>query len=204
MQLVLPIVVGGLLLSAAVALLDPEFARDVAAKEGTLEHVSHFILAAAVVAWWGAVLAPRTTQRWLTAAIAVMCMVILAEELDWGQVYGVGDIGAWVEDGDGHANLHNAWGGASYLLFALAPIILIGVVGWRRGDQPGRLPRRTDAVGLIVLAVASVGGTLLLPAAEGGIDETGEALLYAGLAWIAIRPRAPERPPSSSQGAGCG
>ena len=64
---------------------------------------------------------------------------------------------------------------------------MMAAVGWRRGDAPGRLPRRRDALGLGVLAVASVLGSLAWPAWEPVLDEVVETVLYLGLLWIAVR-----------------
>jgi hypothetical protein len=94
----------------------------------------------------------------------------------------------------GHGNLHNAWRGASYMVFALLPVVLVGVVGWRRGDAPGPLPRRRDAIGVLVLGVASLVGSLAWPAWERELDEAAETLFYAGLCWIVLRPAASGRP----------
>src|SRR5690606_7998376 len=67
------------------------------------------------------------------------------------------------------------------------PRRMMAAVGWRRGDAPGRLPRARDALGLGVLAVAPVLGSLAWPAWEPVLDEVVETVLYLGLLWIAVR-----------------
>ncbi len=177
----LPIVVGGGVVFAVLAVAAPAAFATVAAKEGPLEHVSHVVLLVAAMAWLRAALVAATvtrTERRVAIGLTVTCLVVLGEELDWGGVYGVGSL----------TNLHNAWSGASYLLFAIPVVVGVGVVGWRNPKNRGRLPRRRDAVGLAVLGVASLALTVLWPAGEAAVDEIGESLLYVGLAWMALRP----------------
>jgi hypothetical protein len=179
----LPVAVVGLVAFAGLALLVPEAAAALSAKEGPLEHLGHGLLALALVGWLVVMLRVRSDdgsrrERWLCAALVLMCAVLLGEELDWGRVYG------W----SGHGNLHNGWRGASYVAFAMLPVVLVGVVGWRRGEAPGRLPRRRDAIGVVVLGVASLGGSLAWPAWEPRLDEVVETLFYMGLCGVVLRP----------------
>jgi hypothetical protein len=179
----LPVAVVGLVAFAGLAFWWPEGAAALSAKEGPLEHLGHGLLSLALLGFLVAMLrargddAPRH-ERWLFAGLVLMCAVLLGEELDWGGVYG------W----SGHGNLHNAWRGASYVAFALLPVVLVGVVGWVRGEAPGRLPRRRDAIGLMVLGVASLVGSLAWPAWEPCLDEVVETLFYLGLCWVVLRP----------------
>ncbi len=188
----LGIVLIGSLAFAILAIVAPTTAASLAAKEGPLEHLSHAILPLALFAW--AVAAARArgpeakTERFIAIGLCLTCAIILGEELDWGSVYGITLLGDRLAAATGRANLHNAWSGGSYLLFALLPLTLIGVVGWRRGHTPGRLPGRRDAVGLIALGALSLGASLAWPAGEGLVDEVGETLLYLSLLWIAVRP----------------
>ncbi len=178
----LEVVLVGALTFGMLVVVSPEAAAWVAAKEGPLEHVGHLVLVAGVVAW---IVAARrmerdaTFDRRVAIGLALTCAAVLGEELDWGAVYGVGSLG----------NLHNAWSGASYLVFAMLPVGLIGVVGWRRGDDaPGRLPRRRDALGLVLLGGGTLAAVLLWPAGEPLVDEVSETLLYGALLWMALRP----------------
>jgi hypothetical protein len=189
---VLGVVVAGLLGFVILAGLDPAAAARLAAKEGPLEHASHGVLVVALCGWivaaWRARGDAHRLERRVCIGLALACALILAEELDWGRVYGVEPVAHVLAAATGRPNLHNAWHGASYVAFAMLPLVLVGVVGWRRGDAPGRLPARRDAVGLAVLGVASLGGSLAWPVWEPMLDEVVETLLYAGLAWISLRP----------------
>jgi hypothetical protein len=182
----LGVVVLGLFGFTLVAWLDPAQTRGMAAKEGSLEAAGEALLVAAVVGWlfaaWEARGDARRFERCVCIGLLLTCAIVLGEELDWG-----GALKAVI----GRPNLHNAWEGASYMLFALPVVLLVGVVGWRRGDAPGRLPARRDAVGLALLGAASLGGSLAWPAWELALDEAAETLLYAGLAWISLRPVGP-------------
>lgn len=188
----LGVVVTGLLGFVVLAGLDPATASRLAAKEGPLEHAGHGLLVLALCGWLVAVGRARGDadrfERRVCIGLAIACALILAEELDWGGVYGVDPVARALAAATGRPNLHNAWHGASYVAFAMLPLVLVGVVGWRRGDAPGRLPMRRDAVGLAVLGAASLGGSLAWPAWEPALDEVVETLLYAGLAWISLRP----------------
>lgn len=186
----LPIVLVGLVSFGAGLGLAPELTRSLAAKEGPLEHLSHGLLGVGLVAW--AIVAWRSRARSRSAAaaptLALWCGLVLGEELDWGGVYG------WVSGG---GNLHNAWHGASYLLFSIPVLLVVGWGGWRRGGAPGRLPRRVDAIGLGVLGLCAVVGTVAWPEIEALLDEVTETILYAGVVWIALRPARGEDDQSS-------
>jgi hypothetical protein len=188
----LPVAVVGLLAFATLAVLAPELAAALSTKEGPLEHLGHGLLLLAGLGWLRATLRARgddrRSERRLCAALALACVVILGEELDWGGVYGFTTLADVVHGASGRANLHNAWHGASYVVFAALPLLLVGVVGWRRGDAPGRLPGRRDAIALAILGVASLAGSLVWPTWEPRLDEVVETLLYVGLMWLALRP----------------
>ena len=178
----------GLAVFGALALVHPTTAAALAAKEGPLEQLGHWLLVLALFGWLGAVWHIRGRERWLCAVLALACAVMLGEELDWGGVLGWTPLADAVRDAVGHRNLHNAWKGGSYVLFAIPLAVIVGVMGWRRGDAPGPLPRRSDAIGLALLAAASLLGALARPQWEPRLDEVMETLLYAGLAVIALRP----------------
>ena len=160
----------------------PDVAARWAAKEGPIEHVSHAVLAVALVGWGVAAVRARGWARGLAFALASWCAVVLAEELDWGAVYGVHTIAnAWIAL-FGRPNLHNAWGGGSYLLFGV-PILGLIALGWRERCGVGR----GDAVALGVIIGASLLGTWLAEAFEPLLDEVSEASLYLLLATMAWR-----------------
>src|SRR5688572_14611872 len=106
---------------AGLALLAPTSAADLLAKEGPVEHASHLVLLLAVLAWTALAVRRRRPARLLAALAAAFLALVLAEELDWGAVYGWGGISQAVAGVFGHRNMHNAARGASYLLFA-APL----------------------------------------------------------------------------------
>lgn len=188
----LPIAAFGVLSFAVVAALGPELARAVAAKEGPLEHASHALLAGALLAWSIAAARARgdarRRERRRALLLALYVLVVLGEELDWGAVYGIEALASEVRALGGRANLHNAWSGASYVLFALPALVLVGGEGWRRPRARDRGPSRGDAIGLGVLAVSAVGGSLGWPQWEPELDEVVETLLYLSLLWMAVRP----------------
>lgn len=103
----------------ALVLAAPDPARRLLAKEGPLEQASHVVLLLAALAW--ARLATRSTAgaRLRSALLAVFLSFVLAEEIDWGAIYGAGAVGRAFATVFGHRNMHNALSGASYLLFAL-------------------------------------------------------------------------------------
>ncbi|MCX4241108.1 hypothetical protein [Paraliomyxa miuraensis] len=188
----LPCVVLGLLAVGLLVVPWPDAVARLAAKEGPLEHLGHGLLLVALVGWAVAAArargADRRRERGLCMALVATCALVLGEELDWGAVYGVTAGAEALHTALGHQNLHNAWRGASYLLFSLPVVLLVGVVGWRRGDALGRLPQRRDALGLGLLGVASVVGAWGGPRWEPVLDEVVETILYLGLSWMALRP----------------
>lgn len=188
----LPCTVLGLSALGLLAIVRPQAAAWLCAKEGPLEQLGHVLLLVAVLGWlWAATEArgaERRRERRLCVGLGLLCALVLGEELDWGGVLGVTALSEPLVAAVGRANLHNAWRGGSYVLFAVPLVLLVGVVGWRRGDAPGRLPRRRDALGLGVLALVSVVGSLGWPAGEPLLDEAVETVLYLGLGFMAVRP----------------
>jgi len=168
----------------------PEVTARWTAKEATLEHISHAVLVVAVTSW--VVLArkqpPRSIVRRVAFAVAAWCLFVLGEEVQWGAVYEVDLVAAPLADVVGRPDLHNAWSGASYLLFGL-PVAALAALGWRR-PAGWALLDRGDGAALMVVMGASLLGTLLFPAVEAQLDEVSELMLYSVLVWSAVRPRA--------------
>ncbi len=157
----------------------PETVRAICAKEGPCEVVSHVVLGVAAVGFASAYVRARLPVRaWALGLVALACVVVLGEELDWG----------------GTGNLHNAAGGHSYVVFALAAPLLAAVAlgrgAWAHRWQ-ARLgpwaPRSSDGVaGLVVLAVALV-VAIAAPGWDAVVDEVAELLGYCVIAAIAAR-----------------
>ena len=190
---------------AMAAVLMPDATGQWTAKEGPVEHVSHGVLLLAVLAW-----SARTVEVlrkpgggdphaqgtangvWLPLGVALWMAVVLAEELDWGAVYGFNGLAGQLSRVAGRPDLHNAWSGASYLVFCIPVLVLagLGLVGTKQGAQPnGVALDRSDAAALIVVMAVSFVGTLAWSAVEAQLDEVAELVLYGVLFWIAARPR---------------
>ncbi|MEM6994831.1 MAG: hypothetical protein AAF721_30230, partial [Myxococcota bacterium] len=110
----------------------PRATATLAAKEGPLEHVSHAVLALAVAAaaFRAATGGERGAGgRWPHVGVTLWLFVVLGEELDWGRVYGVDALATPLASLVGRPDLHNAWSGASYLLFAI-PVVWLAWRGW--------------------------------------------------------------------------
>ena len=164
----------------------PDVTARWAAKEGPVEHVSHAVLAVALIGWG----LRSVRRRGVAIAVALWCAVVLAEELDWGGVYGVHAIAdLWIA-AVGRPDLHNAWGGASYLLFGVPILGLLALGFWERGGL-----MRCDALALAVIVGASLVGTVSSEAIEPILDEVSELSLYGVLAVIGWRPTPTARTP---------
>lgn len=162
-----------------LALAAPALAALWLAKEGPVEHASHLVLLLAALAWLA--LAFRTTARarLLAVLITLFLAFVLAEELDWGAVYGWGDAGAAIARSVGHRNLHNAVRGASYLLFAVP---LAAYFAWPAPPVP---PTRGERHAFLLLAALFLAGNLT--AWERHAQELLEALVYGLMLAIAAR-----------------
>lgn len=173
------------------AVLGPEPMRGLLAKEGPAEQVSHVVLAVAVIAWSARAMRPVSMRggRMGAAALALAFAFVLGEELDWGLAFEVHVLADPLIRLVGRPDLHNAWGGASYLLFSLPvlAVVALGVAG--PTDRAGwRGPSRGDAIALVLVAIAAV-ITIALPRAwEAALDELTELLAYVALAAAALRP----------------
>jgi len=163
------------------------------AKEAAIEHISHVVLVVAVGAWTVHALARGrwTRPRRLASLIAAWCLVVLGEEVQWGAVYELDGIAAPLAAVVGRPDLHNAWAGASYMLFGL-PVVALVVFGWRA--PAARLPDRGDSAALLVVMGVSLVGTLCFPSIEAQLDEVSELVLYSALVWMAARRRADDPP----------
>lgn len=175
--------------ATVLAWTDPETAQAWLAKEGPAEHASHAVLAAAAVAW--AVAGRSARARALTLAMAAFLVLVLAEEIDWGAVYGWPNVGEQIAAVFGHRNMHNAARGASYQLFALP---LVGYymspgTGWWGRPWWGRSQPTVDERA----AFAAIAGLFLLgnmsAAWERAAQELLELLLYALLLATGVRLR---------------
>ncbi|HET6585179.1 MAG TPA: hypothetical protein VFG69_17095 [Nannocystaceae bacterium] len=178
-----------LVIAIAVA---PARVREVCAKEGACELVSHVVLAVAMLAFAAAAVRARghTKPRpGALALVAVLAGIVLGEELDWG----------------GLGNVHNAAGGHSYALFALAAPVLAAValgrgswaVAWRERLGPWAPTRGDGAAALVVAAVALASALVPWPW-ESEVDEVAELLGYAVLTGVALRGHASASGLSSS------
>jgi hypothetical protein len=160
------------------------------AKEGLVEHASHVFLAVGALAL--AACALRHRRRAFAFASAFLLFVLL-EETDWGAVYGWTPLADGLRALVGEGNLHNAWGGHSYLVFAIPPAAFYGPAllpeRWASRARAFWMPcplRRADALALLVLvfvdtAVAHSAGS------DAGFDELSEACLYLLLAITALQ-----------------
>lgn len=162
-----------------LALIDPGTAAAWLAKEGPVEHASHLVLLLAVAAWIALAARTRGRSRLLAAVLAAFLALVLAEELDWGAVYGWPGPGEAVARVFGHRNMHNAARGSSYLLFA-AP--LAAFFAWPAAPLPATRGER--------LAFALIAALFLacnLTAWERHGQELLEGLVYALLLAVAVR-----------------
>lgn len=160
----------------------PARLQQLAAKEGAIEGVSHVVLAVALVAWLARAVQARRlpSVRWGLFAMVLYCAVVLAEELDWGAAVGIDFVADRLRAATGRPDLHNAWGGESYVAFGL-PLLAVAAAGWwgwpgARGPWPG--PDRGDVQALALVVVTSLAVTLLAPGWERAFDEVAELALY--------------------------
>lgn len=158
-----------------LALASPGTALAWLAKEGPVEHASHAVLAAATVAW---TLAGRTGGgRALPLAMAAFLALVLAEEVDWGAVYGWTLLGERVAAAFGHRNMHNAVRGASYLLFAL-PLLAYYLAPRTCFGAGARAPTGDERAAFVAVAGLFFAGNMSA-AWERAAQELLELLLYA-------------------------
>jgi hypothetical protein len=174
-----------------VAVASPTTALALLAKEGPIEHASHVALATAALLWALAAGRREGGERALAAVMAGFCGLVLAEEIDWGAVYGWPALGERLAAVFGHRNMHNAARGSSYLLFAapLAGYFLAPGTALRPGPlAPIRDERRAFA---LIGALFFAGN--LSASYERAAQELLELLLYAlllAVAWRVARARA--------------
>ncbi|MBK7584782.1 MAG: hypothetical protein IPI67_31910 [Myxococcales bacterium] len=92
-----------------LVLLTPGLWLRLAAKEGPLEHVGHVVVVAALGLWCVVAARAGGRARGLAIAAAVYLTLVVLEEIDWGEVYGV-DLGHSLVARltHGSPNFHNA------------------------------------------------------------------------------------------------
>ncbi len=149
------------------------------AKEGPVEDVSHLLLAAGTLVFFGRGVQLRKLGPWLVGGFL---LVLLLEEVDWGLVYGFVQVSSAISDVVGESNLHNSVGGHSYLLFGI-PVLLFAIVGLRIPRLGSRIvewlahvPSRSASVALFTLLGLHVHWALGVSEQER--DELFETSLY--------------------------
>lgn len=158
-----------------LASVSPLSARAWLAKEGPVEHASHAVLAAAIIAWIAASRAGGGRAPKL--AMAGFLALVLAEELDWGSVYGWTPVGERVAASFGHRNMHNAVRGMSYQLFALP--LMVYFLSPRTARWSGPVAPTTDERAAFVAVAGLFLASNTSAAWEGAAQELLELLLYA-------------------------
>jgi hypothetical protein len=184
---------GWVCLAIAIAIA-PERVREVCAKEGACELVSHLVLVIAALGWSAAFVRPRGARPWALALVACACVIVLGEELDWGGVLGFRVVADPLARSFGAANVHNAAHGHSYLLFALAAPLLatvaLGRGGWAqrwRSRLGPWVPRPSDGAAALLVVAVALATALVQPGWDSEVDEVAELLGYAIVAAIALR-----------------
>lgn len=171
----LVVVTGAALL--AVCLAAPDAAGRWLAKEGPVEHASHLVLLLAALSWLRLGL-----SRGLALAMAAFLLFVLAEEVDWGAVYGLPALGVRIDAAVGHRNLHNAARGASYLLFAVPLALYFAAPARRLGALA---PTRDERAAFAIVAALFI--AFNLGPWERQAQELLEAVLYALLLAVGLR-----------------
>lgn len=189
-----------LFVSMGVAAYDTPLAFRWLAKEGPVEQVSHLVLVVGVGLWLAVYRRARSRRGFPLVAAAFLALLFL-EETDWGAELGFVALSGSIRDLVGASNLHNSWGGHSYVLFALPIFLWFGATllpeRWRAPTLsriapyiPSRDARRAF---WLVLAFAA-----LTAPWEEHVQELSELLIYALLATPALdalrsRPGPPPR-----------
>lgn len=182
-------VVSAVALAVAIAAPGPTLA--LLAKEGPIEHASHVALATAALVWALAAARREGGERAVAAVAAGFCVLVLAEEIDWGAVYGWPALGERLAAVFGHRNMHNAARGGSYLLFALPLCLYFLAPG--TGLRPGPLaPARDERSAFALIGALFFAGNLSAQY-ERAAQELLELLLYGLLAAVAWRVAAAPR-----------
>ncbi len=165
----------------ALVLTAPDSALYLLAKEGPVEHLSHLVLLAAVLTWLLLTRRADPTTRPRIVLMVGFLALVLAEELDWGAVYGWHLLAPRIAAFAGHRNLHNAARGASYLLFAAPLLLYFFAPPVHRGIAPSP-DERAAFLAIALLFLAWNFGPW-----ERQAQELLETLLYALLLAIALR-----------------
>lgn len=177
--------------SIVAAATSPDTTLALLAKEGPVEHASHLALATATLAWALAAARREGGERALAATLAGFCALVLAEEIDWGAVYGWPALGERLAAVFGHRNMHNAARGGSYLLFALPLALYFLAPG--TGLRPGPLaPLRDERWAFALIAALFLLGNQSARW-ERAAQELLELLLYMLLLGVGWRVAAARR-----------
>lgn len=157
-------------------------------KEGVGELVSHVALVASIAAWVALAIRARS-GRLVAALMALVAVVFLGEEIDWGEQLGVELIAAAWRSLDGRPNLHTSFDGRLYPAFVLPWLAYFSAAWWperaraRLGDaRPSRAASLAFAAAFGALAL-----TELLPLdPTARFEEGAELLIYVAVAVPAL------------------
>lgn len=147
-------------------------------KEGLIEQVSHALLALSAGVWLGL---GRSSPRAIPVALAVVSVLLLLEEIDWGAIYGLDGLGDRLERALGDPNLHNVGHGASYALFGVPLVAYFAAPSRWLGAYAPTADERLAMLGTGLLLVQTNGPREAL--AQEGL----EAILYAVLLGCGVR-----------------
>ncbi|UQA60505.1 hypothetical protein [Polyangium aurulentum] len=202
------------LLFLVMAFAAPDWTRDLAAKEGSLEHVQHVLLVLGIGAWIVAAFRVSKGRGW-AVAIACFLMLVLGEELNWGEVLGITVVSEPLRRSLGQTNVHNYWWGMSYHLFALPLLGLFGagflshfakerssrgrLAAWRAAFGDLR-PTRDQTLAAGVVAGCTVAFGIAMSAWENELDEVKETAVYLLLIGVAAVRRGAGEPTRAEAG----
>lgn len=133
--------------------------------EGWLEHASHLVLLAALVAWGiGLARLPAGLAPALGVLFWAWLCFALLEEVDYGQVYGV-DLGyRWLEQQTGYPSLHHSRGQPATMLQDRLLLVAGPGITWALSGLVGPL-RRALGRAAVVLPTPAEGVLFLAPLA---------------------------------------
>jgi hypothetical protein len=170
-------------------------------KEGAIEHASHLALAIAIAFWSAAAIAARDNDaRVFAIALAIVCALLAAEEIDWGATYGMRAIADAMRSGWHRPNLHNALGGRPYPFFVVPLALAFATPFMPRARRSfgAASPSRSESAAFAIAAGAlAISELVPLPGAD-TFEEGGELVLYALVACAGASARARIRASRSS------